>query len=599
VGTVSDDELKRKYDLVVIGGGPAGVAGALKAAYMGRRALIIDCPKLAPDRRGIDPSFGGPTGLFSKALRDVGKTLDIKALLAQGLDNDVVWKQVRNMCGRLACNNSESQVDLLWKFKVGYLQGTAQLQKRNKDGDARRRASTIGNDIEVYVDKLGGGKAVITTEKILLCTGSKALQLPGIPFDGKRIFDADSIFHLGHLPSSVVIVGSGIVAIEFARIMRKVGAQVTMVVRGGVMSALERIGLDVTIAERLIIGLEAENVVVLEDTAVTEFTEVPEDITQPVKLTIEKKGEAPRVIETDIYLAATGRSPFVPDSLGLQDCGIAKTKRGHIQVDKHILQTTANGVFAAGDCIEGPALASTGVEQAQRAMANAFGTGAAHVCEDFPVGVWTIPEMAYFGMTKAKAIEKGFDADEGCVGYDSCLRGRVFAPDGMLKLVFDKNTQVILGVHIIGSDACEMVHYGMDLVERKATIFDVIGTLFTAVTFHELFKEAALDGNSKLEFGIQWQEVLKALSSPTPARNLLETGELRERFEAIDTSGDGSLDEEELMVVLKDMGADVHPSIVTNLIALADDDGNGTIEWPEFEKIFKVLASMEELGLMG
>ena len=104
---------------------------------------------------------------------------------------------------------------------------------------------------------------------------------------------------------------------------------------------------------------------------------------------------------------------------------------------------------------------------------------------------------------------------------DAGLRGRVFAPDGMLKLVFDRESTKILGVHIIGTDACELVHYGMDLVAKEATLFDVIGTLFTAVTFHELFKEAALNGNEKLEFGIQWQEVLSELSAQ------LKSGELK------------------------------------------------------------------------
>jgi pyruvate/2-oxoglutarate dehydrogenase complex dihydrolipoamide dehydrogenase (E3) component len=112
------------------------------------------------------------------------------------------------------------------------------------------------------------------------------------------------------------------------------------------------------------------------------------------------------------------------------------------------------------------------------------------VADDFPIGMWTTPEVGYYGMTKQAAIKAGFDAEEGIAQYDKCLRGRVFAPDGMLKLVFDRESKRILGVHIIGTDACELVHYGMDLVEKQATIFDVIGTLFTAVTFHELFKEA-------------------------------------------------------------------------------------------------------------
>lgn len=109
--------------------------------------------------------------------------------------------------------------------------------------------------------------------------------------------------------------------------------------------------------------------------------------------------------------------------------------------------------------------------------------------------------MGYFGPTLAAAKKAGVDAEEGVATFADCLRGRVFAPDGLLKLVFDKNSGVILGVHIIGADACELIHFGMRLVKEKATLGSVIGQMFVAVTFHELFKAAALDGNSKLAFG--------------------------------------------------------------------------------------------------
>jgi len=278
---------------------------------------------------------------------------------------------------------------------------------------------------------------------------------------------------------------------------------------------------------------------------------------------------------------------------------VTLTERGgHIQVDPNF-QTSQRCIFAAGDCIEGPALASTGVDQAQRAVAAMFGCMADEDCQiedvPYPIGMWTIPEVGYYGLTQAAAVKAGYDADVGVATYDMCLRGRVFAPDGMLKLVFDRPTAKILGVHIIGTDACELVHYGMDLVAKEATLFDVIATLFTAVTFHELFKEAALNGNEKLEFGIQWQEVLAQLDAAmTEGGRDIDEAELRVRFDEIDVSGDGSLDEEELVQVFSNIGfAGIEPSIVPNLIRLADDDGNGTIEWPEFLKIFQVLRKME------
>merc|ERR1719436_439634 len=142
-----------------------------------------------------------------------------------------------------------------------------------------------------------------------------------------------------------------------------------------------------------------------------------------------------------------------------------------------------------------------------------FDEGRCEQRANFPVGMWTIPECAYYGLTKAAALKKGMDVEEGVAPYKACLRGRVFHPEGLLKLVFQKSDGVIVGVHMIGADACELVHYGMDLVEQEVTIFTLISTLFTAVTYHELFKEAALDGNSKVAFGAQWRMILSELGA--------------------------------------------------------------------------------------
>ena len=416
----------------------------------------------------------------------------------------------------------------------------------------------------------------------------RSLRVGGVPFDGRRVFDADSINTLGFLPKSVVIVGSGIIAIEYAMIFRKLGAAVTMLVRSSMTSALDRIGLDGDLTRILVQSLKDEAVTIMEGTSVDAFLEPKADGSLRIKL----KGDAGD-LEADAFLAATGRVPNTAASaaLGLAEAGVALGKKGHVEVDG-TLMTAVDGLYAAGDAVAGPALASTGVEQAQRAVSHAFGTAVESI-DQFPVGVWTIPEVGFFGLTRAAAEQAGRTVKEGVAGYDMCLRGRVFAPDGLLKLVFDVESREILGVHIIGRDACELVHYGMDLVMKRATIFDVIGTLFTAVTFHELFKEAALDGNSKLDFGIQWQEVLMSLGTQLPAKDLLESGEVKRKFDAIDTDKSGGLDEAELLTVLNSFGQDVPATVAANIIHLADEDGNGVIDIHEFEKIFHVLAAME------
>ena len=365
-----------------------------------------------------------------------------------------------------------------------------------------------------------------------------------------------------------------------------------MLVRSSMTSALDRIGLDGDLTRILVESLREDDVTILEGASVDSFLDAAPDGTLRVKL----KGDG-GVLEVDAFLAATGRVPNTKanEALGLAAAGVALGKKGHVEVDAKC-ETNVPNLFAAGDATAGPALASTGVEQAQRAVAGAFGHAAeAAIDKGFPVGVWTIPEVGFFGVTAAAAEKAGKKVLEGVATYDMCLRGRVFAPKGLLKLVFDAETRQILGVHIIGRDACELVHYGMDLVMQKSSIFDVITTLFTAVTFHELYQIAALNGNGKLEFGLQWQEVLGTLGSALgSAKDLLESGQVKAKFDAIDTDGSGGLDTDELLAVLNSFGKLVPASVAANIIHLADEDGNGVVDLRELEKIFQTIARMEE-----
>lgn len=176
------------------------MAGALKAAYLGKRVLLVDKPKAAPPGGGLDAFFGGPTGLFSKALRDCGKSLDVNSLQSQGLDNDVIWLQVQNLCLRLAQNNAESQVKMLSRFKVNYLQGEAQLLPPLPDS----ADGTTNHQVRVAPFRTSTEPLTINTERVLVCTGSTPMMMRGTPFDGARVFDADSINGLSFLPKSVV-----------------------------------------------------------------------------------------------------------------------------------------------------------------------------------------------------------------------------------------------------------------------------------------------------------------------------------------------------------------------------------------------------------
>jgi len=302
-----------------------------------------------------------------------------------------------------------------------------------------------------------------------------------------------------------------------------------------------------------------------------------------------------------LFFAATGRYPVgKKEDAGLEAAGLEVADRGMVSIDKKTLATTSKNVYAAGDVIGAPALASTSMEQAQRAVAAMFSESddsdvAQSANHDAPlsIGVWTIPEMGYYGLTKDQAEADGYSVIEGAVGFDQCLRGRVFAPDGLLKIVADSTDGTVLGVHIIGKEAAEMVHYGMALVKAKTSIFEILKTVYTAVTFHELFKEAALDANSKLDFGVEWQEIFDALSGECAVS--YDDAYLREQFEMIDTDGSGELEEDEMRALFENMGKPVSKRIIANLMRLSDTDGNGTIDFGEFKAIFdKVGCANEE-----
>ncbi|KAK1732949.1 putative dihydrolipoamide dehydrogenase [Skeletonema marinoi] len=598
-GTVSSSKLNKLYDLVVIGGGPAGVAGAIKAAQMGRRAIVIDKPKFDAGvlPNGLDLFFGGPTGLFSKALRDLAKTTNVAAMRAQHMDSDVIWKQITNGIVKLAMRNSEGQCRTLARYGIDYLQGSAMLL--GEDDEANKAAeSKFEDDMDSPEDGLRSvnicdaktidedgnlvdSNLTVTGTKVLVCTGSKSTRLPGIPFEeSHRIFDSDTINLLGYFPRSVTISGLGIIGIEFANIFNALGVKdVNILVRGDVETSTKKLGMDMDVANELMRLLTESGVKVLEGTSVTDDEY------------IEMKLNDGSTMQTDLFFAATGRYPVGKnEETGLESAGVEVADRGMVGIDKKTLATSSKNVYAAGDVIGPPALASTSMEQAQRAVSAMFHEGDDDVTKDanhddpLSIGVWTIPEMGYFGLTKEQAEKEGYSVVEGTARFDQCLRGRVFAPDGLCKLVVDEKEGTVLGCHLIGKEAAEMVHYGMALVKAGTSIFEILQTVYTAVTFHELFKEAALDANSKLDFGVEWQEIFAILQAECDVD--FSEDYLREKFDSIDEDGSGELDEEEMGALFGAMGRTVSKRIIANIMRLSDTDGNGTIDFGEFKAIF-------------
>jgi len=490
-------------DLAIVGAGPVGTSAALRAVELGKSVALIDSPEfsaalMAGD--GEDLSFGAPSGLFSKALRDTSKKVSVQTLRQMGLDDTSIWDHIMFSCASLARANARAAFMDVESAGVEYVRGKAVLT----DG-----GQTICVD----------GERKLEPDNILLCTGSRPFLIPGIPFDGKRVFESDSINTLKYLPKSIAITGSGIVAIEFAQIFARLGADVTLIVRDlNPARALSKIGLDKDLSAAVLADLKLKNIRTVKGAEAVEF-EVPER-PRPVIVKLAAPGggpvkSGPQELRVDAFMAAVGRVPNT-DDLGLQRAGIELDEYGDITVDGAMkCKGGTHSIYAAGDVVGRPFLASTGAAQAVAAVTAMFNTvgdycsldeglGATGAKYDpaslasnpfqFPVGLWSTPEVAYFGLSKKQAEEFGYEADEGLALFKQCLRGVVFAPEGLLKLVFEKGSGRILGVHIVGEDACELIHYGMELVRAERTIQSVLETTYSAVTFHELYTVAARAG---------------------------------------------------------------------------------------------------------
>ena len=378
-GVVPPEALAKAYDVVIIGGGPAGVAAAQKAAFLGRRSLLVDSAPCAPT--ALDVTLGAPTGLFSKALRDTAKSLDVDVLSRMGLDADIVWQQVLSSVTRLATNNAKTQMAMLSEFKIDYLRARAVLDPPS---------DSAGETTVVTCTLPDSSTHKISASHVLVATGSQPTRPDNLPFDDMRIFDSDSIAKLTFLPKrGVVVAGAGIIAIEYAKIFSRLHCPVTMLVRGEARSSLARIGLDTDIADGLLNDLAASGVTVLTNASADTFEHGESGLT--VSLKGKDGSDTPAQIECDVFLAAMGRRPS-SGGLGLAEIGgVIDAKSGVIKVENFKVEGAKSSIYAAGDVIGPPALASTGVEQAKAAIAAMFAeaTEDAQVGSDnFPVGVW-------------------------------------------------------------------------------------------------------------------------------------------------------------------------------------------------------------------
>ena len=450
------------YDILIIGTGPAGQHAAWQAARMGKRAAIIE----------RKPRIGGAglqTGTIpSKAMREVAYLMSRTGGMRQTIASDA-----RSRHGLLA--------DAV-RRKEGVIaqQESVILQRLLRSGVALipGEASFIDAHTIVVSDKVGNARQ-ISADVIVLATGSRPRRPSNIPFDKKTVLDSTSILNLRHLPDSLLVVGGGVIGCEFVSIFAALGVQVSVV--DSHAQLLDYLSEDV-------VGVLADSFLSMGVTL--HMKERVSEIRREENstLTILESGKQ---LRTDAVLYAQGREPNSA-SLHVENAGIA-VQDGWISVNKHF-QTSVPHIFAVGDLIGRPALASTGMEQGRAAVLYAF-DGETHVAaENLPMAVYTIPEISYVGKTEKEVRQENIPYVLGHAFFKDSARGQIIGDaQGLLKLIVDARNEKLLGVHIVGEQASELIHIGQLVMNFKGTVHDLVANVFNYPTLAECYKLAALD----------------------------------------------------------------------------------------------------------
>jgi NAD(P) transhydrogenase len=453
------------YDLVVIGGGPAGEKAAAAAAFWGKRVAVVE---RAPQPGGA--MVGG--AVSSKTMREA-------ALYLTGFQRRDTYEVGIELTPEIATKRLRRRTDEV----VSMMTESAVANLRRHGVDVVNGHATFGPDRSVVVQSAEDGPPVtLTATVVIIATGSRPFHPPGVPFDDDDVLDSDAAALLDHPLRSLVVVGGGAVGCEFASIFTALGADVTLVDSGPRLLPF----MDAEIAEELAITFRSGGMRIIQNAGHASAARTASG----VQVTLGT-GET---LAPEKVIFATGRVGNTED-LGLDAAGVATDERGRIVVDEHF-RTTADGIYAAGDVIGPPALASVSMEQARIAACWAFDLPLKRTADSLPpFGVYSVPEAAMVGLTEEAAAAQEVAYGVGRARFARNTRAAISgATDGMVKLVFERDSLRLLGVHVLGEAATELVHLGQAVVSFGGTIEYFIHSVFNVPTMHEAYKYAAYDG---------------------------------------------------------------------------------------------------------
>jgi NAD(P) transhydrogenase len=459
----------RTYDLIVIGSGPAGQRAAIQASKWGHKVVVIE-------QREIVGGACINTGTIpSKTMREA--VMHLSGFQYQG-----IYGVSYHVKENITMADLGFRVNQVIKTEVDVTQ--SQLARNGVEVMFGRASFLDATHIRV---ENSGGLSDIAATAIIIATGTKPAASPTVPVNGRDILNSDQILQMPEIPKTLIVVGGGVIGVEYACMFAILGVRVILVEKRPRLLEFA----DNEIVEALSYHLRDHRVTMRLNEEVASVEEIPGG-------GVGANLKSNKRITGDALLYAVGRQGNV-DDLNLAAAGLAADSRGRIAVDAEF-RTAVPGIYAAGDVIGFPSLASVSMEQGRMAAAHAFGLKIQSNPATYPYGIYTIPEISFTGKTEEQLTAEDVPYEVGLAYYRETARGQIRGDTtGRLKIIFHRETHEILGVHIIGEEASELVHIGQAVMILKGTVDYFVNTVFNYPTLAECYKQAAFNGLNKLK----------------------------------------------------------------------------------------------------
>ncbi len=466
-------EAATSYDLLVIGSGPAGQRAAIQAAKLDKRVAVVE-------RKAVVGGVCINTGTIpSKTLREA-------VLYLTGYRERALYGASYTVKQNITIADLLFRANHVMTHEVEVVR--SQLMRNRIDVLSAEATFLDPHTVRLHY-LVGGGYRDVTADNVIIAVGTNATQDPHIPFDGKRIFISDDVLRLDHLPRTLSVIGAGVIGLEYASLFAALGVKVTLVDKRDRLLSF----IDAEIMDTLAYHLR-ENLVMLRlGEEVSSIEPIDDSHGEKVKINLESGKQ----IVTEKALYSIGRSGAT-ESLNLPAAGLNADDRGRIPVNENY-QTSVPHIYAVGDVIGFPSLASTSMEQGRLAAAHAFGLKTNSMPHLYPYGIYAIPEISTVGKNEEELTKADIPYEVGKAWYRETARGQIIGDtSGFLKLIFHLDTRELLGVHIIGEGASELIHIGQAVLSCGGTVDYFVNTVFNYPTLAECYKVAAFDGINRL-----------------------------------------------------------------------------------------------------